>query len=706
MIAGTFRRRRAHDGRETLRWSGGEAASVGGAVRWVVLVTMLLAGGFAVAQQDYSVVIQGQAAGHLRVTVDANGVVGTDLSYRDNGRGPDIRERYRLDAQGAPIEYQVEGKSTFGAEIRERFEVKGGRLRWTSRIDEGDQEVEPGTLFVPIEGTFAYSGELVRALLLRPGGSAPVVGGYKLSVERVATLTVDGPDGRVPLMLAVLVGADASPWYLWNRDDGSHRFFAVVWPGFAVIAQGYEAAIEPLLAHTRKAEDDWLVAMQQRVARPLPGLTVIRNVRWFDAPAATMRGPADVYLRAGRIAAVVDPGTLDARPDHVIDGTGRSLLPGLFDMHGHTWAAAGPQHLAAGVTSARELAGQNDEVQRLQARFAAGELPGPHLYAAGFIEGKSPFSSRNGFVVDSVEEGKRAIDWYFARGYRQIKLYNSIRPEWVAPLAQHAHARGMKVAGHVPAFMRAEEAVRAGYDELTHINQVMLNFVSQPGDDARTLVRFTRIGDDGHAVASDGDRVGEFIRLLRERGTVVDPTVGAFENMFTQQQGQPSAALLPLAENLPVTWRRGMRVAEMDLEGKRLATYRASFRRMLDLTAAMHRAGVPLVAGTDSIPGIGLHRELELYVEAGIPAAEALRIGTWNGARVAGVDAVTGSIERGKAADLVLVDGDPSERIVDVRRTSLVFKAGVAYPPAQLYEAMGFKPLVEAARIEPRDGAK
>jgi imidazolonepropionase-like amidohydrolase len=155
-----------------------------------------------------------------------------------------------------------------------------------------------------------------------------------------------------------------------------------------------------------------------------------------------------------------------------------------------------------------------------------------------------------------------------------------------------------------------------------------------------------------------------------------------------------------VADNLPVAWRRALRVAEMDLEGTKLTTYRTSYARMLELTLAMHRAGVPLVAGTDSTPGLGLHRELELYVHAGIAPAQALRIGTWNGARVAGAQAEAGSIARGKAADLVLIDGDPTQRIGDIRRASLVFKGGVAYAPSQLYEALGFKPLVEAARIE------
>ena len=139
----------------------------------------------------------------------------------------------------------------------------------------------------------------------------------------------------------------------------------------------------------------------------------------------------------------------------------------------------------------------------------------------------------------------------------------------------------------------------------------------------------------------------------------------------------------------------------MDLEGDKLKRYRQSYQRLLDLTMAMHRAGVPLVAGTDSLPGLGLHRELALYVQAGMPAAEALRTATWNPARVLGEADRRGSIERGKIADLVLIDGDPSARISDLHRASLVFKGGVAYAPARVYEALGYKPFVEAPALQP-----
>jgi hypothetical protein len=666
------------------------------------MAALLLAMGAAAQNRDYTMLIQNQAAGHLRVTQQADGWVGTDFSYRDNGRGPDIRERFRLGPLGAPVEFEVTGTSTFGAAIEERFKVEGGRIRWRSRVDSGDVAVEEGALFLPLENSSAYGGVLASSLMARPDGTASVVEGNRLRAERLATLTVEGGPGSgpVPLVLLAITGADSSPWYQWMRDDGSRAFFGFAYPGWSLVEKGYEAASERLVKRQLEAQDEYLMALQKRLARPLPGLTLIRNVRWFDAPAARMRGPSDVYLSGGRIARITAPGALQAKPEQVVDGAGRTLLPGLWDMHAHLWPGGGLAHLAGGVTSVRDMANRNDALQRTMGRIASGEIAGPHVYPAGFVEGKSPFSSRNGFVVESVEEGQRAIDWYAARGYRQIKLYNSIKPEWVKPLAGHARAQGLTVTGHVPAFMRAEEAVRAGYDELTHVNQVMLNFVVRPGDDTRTLLRFERVGDDGHRLDLKSPKAQAFLRLLRERGTAVDLTLVTFESMYTQAQGQMSPALAAVADHLPSAWRRGLKVADVDLEGAKLATHRESWRRMMQLTLALHRAGVPLLAGTDFVAGVGLHREIELYVEAGIPAPEALRIATWNGARSLRATAEAGSIEAGKRADLVLIEGDPSVRIADLRRASLVWKGGVAYEPAAIYEAMGYKPFVPAAKIE------
>jgi Amidohydrolase family len=649
---------------------------------------------------DYVVWIEGERAGHLKVQRDGSKYT-TDFSFRNNGRGPDLKESFEVGARGLPVKYSIAGKSQMGAEVREQFELTGGKAVWESRIDRGEETVTADFAFAPLDSTVAYTGVLTAAMLAKPGEGFPTMGGAQVRAEVVARLTVEHASGPLPLALVVLTGFDLQPWYLWVRDDDKREFFAMTWPGWSILEPGFEAVAPKLLERQMQAVDERLVNLRQKLAKPLSGLTVIRDVRWFDAPSATMRGPSDVWLFDGRIAVVTAPNALKATPDQTVDGQGRSLIPGLWDMHAHFFSpGVALGHLAAGVTGVRDPAGNNEELTRLKRRLDAGELPGPTLVPVGFIEGRSPFSARFGIVADDLTQALAAVDFYAARGYRQLKLYNSIKPEWVKPIAAHAHRLGLRVGGHVPAFMRAEEAVRAGYDELTHINQVMLNFVTRPGDDSRTLVRFERVGSDSLKVDLKSPQARRFIELLRSRGTVLDLTLYTFESMFTQQQGQPNPSVVEVADHLPVLLRRGIRVADMDLTGEKLETFRRSYQRMLEFTLMMHRAGLTLVAGTDGWEGVGLHRELALYVKAGIPAPQALRIGTWNGARVAGQGERRGKIERGYEADLVLIDGDPSVNITDLRKATLVIQGRVGYFPSELHTAMGMKPFAQPARID------
>jgi len=650
------------------------------------------------AREEFVVLAQGTRAGALTVQRDAGGQVRASYSYRNNGRGPEMEEEFRVGPHEQPLAFRVQGKSTFGGRIDEEASVEGGRLRWRSPADTGDEAADDGTVFTPLDSTPAYVGQMLRALLARPGLRGSTEGGTALWAERVGDAVADGPAGREALVLWALLGVDTDPWYLWAREDG--RFFGLTFPNWQLLPAGYEAAGPALAERLRQAQTDRLRELRRSAAQPLKGASLIRAVRWFDAPAARLRGPSDVWLFDGRIGAVTAPGALDAKPDQVIDGRGRTLLPGLWDMHAHLWPGAAALHLAGGVTSVRDMANDNATLFKLRQDIEQGLLVGPFVVPAGLIEGRSPFSLRNGFVVDTLEDGLRAVDWYAARGYGQIKLYNSIKPEWVRPLAERAHARGLRVAGHVPAFMRAEQAVQAGYDELTHINQVMLNFFVRPEDDTRTLLRFRLVGDQAHRLPAASPEVKRFIRLLRERGTAVDPTLATFEAMFVQRDGEPHPSLDDAADHLPALWRRGLRSSQMSPTAQQAERYRASYRRMLELTGEMYRAGVPLLAGTDDTPGLMLHRELALYVQAGIPAAKALRIATWDAARAAGQAAQRGSIERGKQADLVLVEGDPVADIMALRRAVLVVQGSVAFAPAQLYEQRGIKPFAAAASIE------
>ena len=669
------------------------------AVACLLLVMPL--GLLAQTTERLTVLTQGQMAGAMVKTTDAQGHVSVDFSYRDNGRGPDIKEEFQVDAQGAFVSYRGEGKSTFGGNIRESFSWRAGVAEWTSLVDRGNKPVEAGALYFPVEGSPEVAAQLMRSLLARPDRTAPAVAGGKFTLERLAQTSVSSAAGTVPVALYALIGVDLTPWYLWLRDDASQALFALLAPGWLdLLPPGFEAEAAALTTLQLQAQAQRQQTLQQRLAKTLPGVTVIRDVRWFDSPRAVMRGPSDVYLFEGRVSAIEAAGSAGLGVAQSIDGRGKTLLPGLFDMHGHTYPDEGLFHLAAGVTSLRDVGNDNAALLALRRTIEQGAQAGPRISANGFIEGKSPFSARLGFVVASLDEAKAKVDWYAEHGYHQLKLYNSFTPAWVKPIAAYAHAKGLRVGGHVPAFMRAEEAVRDGYDELHHINQVMLNFFVQSKDDTRTLLRFKLVGDKAQDVNLDGARVRDFLKLLRSHGTVVDPTAATFEALFTQRNGEANPSFGMIADHMPVATQRGLLSNSMDVNEGNFKRYGASYTAMLAMIGRLHKAGVPLVAGTDGWAGFLLHRELELYVKAGIPAPEVLKIATLNGARFTQTLAQTGTIEPGKLADLVLIDGDPAERIEDIRKASLVIKGGVAYAPAEIYEALGIRPFTAASLID------
>jgi imidazolonepropionase-like amidohydrolase len=280
-----------------------------------------------------------------------------------------------------------------------------------------------------------------------------------------------------------------------------------------------------------------------------------------------------------------------------------------------------------------------------------------------------------------------------AAGFRLVKIYSSLDPQLVPVVAAEAHSRGMRVGGHVPAFMTAEQAVRAGYDEIQHMNMLFLNFLAAEAPDTRTPARFHAVAAHATEIDPQSARVQALLGLLREKHVTLDPTLFAFEELFTARPGVIGAQYAAIADRMPPLVRRGFLEGGLPVPEGADARYRDAFRQMQRMLLAVREAGIPLVAGTDSLAGFTLARELELSVEAGIPAGEVLRLATLEAARVAGRADELGSIEPGKRADLVLVAGDPSRRMGDLRRVRLVLKDGAVYDPDALCEALGIKPL-------------
>jgi hypothetical protein len=665
---------------------------------------MLASPGFAATQTiRYEALVDGgKNAGHQIVTTGDDGVTHVDFIFKDNGRGPELKEEFALAPDGTFSRYQVKGTSTFGAAVDETFVRTGDKAQWHSTSDNGEQGMQGGAgMYTPLGGSPEAFSVAIGALSRRADGKLPLIPSGTLTMRRVAEAEVShGSDKRKVQLLAV-TGVGFTPGFVWATTGATPRLFAYIAPGFLqLIEHGWETNGDALEATQKKAEGEALVDLQKRLLHPLAGTTLVRNVRVFDSEHATLGASSDVLLRDGRIASIAKSDDKIPHADHVIDGNGRVLLPGLFDMHAHFGAWDGGLHMAAGITTIRDMGNDNTTLQQLIADEKSGKLLSPHVVPAGFIEGESPMSARNGFVIKNLDEAKKAVDWYHAHGYPQIKIYNSFPKAIVRDTAEYAHSKGMRVSGHIPAFMRAQEAVEQGYDEIQHINQVLLNFYVDDKTDTRTLQRFYLPAEKTAGLDFDSKPVQDFIALLARHQTVIDSTLTTFD-FIRQRPGTLSQAYASVADHLPPDVKRGLYVAEMKIpDDSTAARYEKSYQKMIEFVGRMYKAGIPLVAGTDATPGFTLQREMELYVQAGLTPSQVLQVATWNGAKYARVLDDRGSVAIGKRADLILVDGDPTTNISDIRKVALVLKDGNAYYPSEIDTALGIKPFADPVRVD------
>ena len=289
---------------------------------------------------------------------------------------------------------------------------------------------------------------------------------------------------------------------------------------------------------------------------------------------------------------------------------------------------------AAGVTTVRDMGNDNATLQQLMAQEKAGDLLSPSVVPAGFIEGESKMSARNGFVIKDLAEAKKAIDWYAEHGYPQVKIYNSFPKDILRDTAAYAHEQG-----HARQRPRAGVHARAGRGRAG----LRRDPAHQPGD-AELLRR--RQDRYPHAAAllpgrptrprtwiSTRKPVQDFIAMLAQKQIVIDPTLATFEFLH-QRDGELSPIVAAVADHLPPDVQRGRRVGEMNIpDDATAARYTKSFAKLVEFVGRMYKAGVPIVAGTDEVAGFTLQRELELYVQAGMTPSQALQVATWNGAK-------------------------------------------------------------------------
>ena len=446
-----------------------------------------------------------------------------DYDVKDNGRGPTMTETIRLDADGLPILWTITGTTTFGSKVSEHFTRKGPQAAWVDSTGNGGAAIETPSLYVAQSGSPWSDGIYARALLRNADRKLAALPSGTLIIEAGETLTVQGDAGPIQVTRYDLSGINLTPDTILL--DASGALFASVDPSLILVRAGYEGEE----ARLRKLAAEWstmrYVRMEHDSAHHYAGPVRIKNVRLFDPRTSSLTAPVSVLVSGTEIGAIEPLGSPPTPGEVAIDGDGGTLVAGLYDMHAHLQQDEALLDLLAGVTSVRDMGNDNEVLSRLIGEIDRGVISGPHVVRSGFIEGKSSFNATNGILVDSQESAIDAVRWYGARGYWQIKIYNSMNPAWVPSMTKEAHLLGMRVAGDIPAFSNTDQMIEAGYDEITHINQFALGWVIKPDEDTRTLFRLTALKRFG-ALDLQSDKVQHTINMMVERHIAIGDVEG------------------------------------------------------------------------------------------------------------------------------------------------------------------------------------
>lgn len=422
----------------------------------------------------------------------------------------------------------------------------------------------------------------------------------------------------------------------------------------------------------------------------------LTHVRVIDGTGAPAREDQTLIIRDGRIAALgPSTGTPVPAEAQVVDLSGTSVMPGLVMVHEHLYYPVGSGtyanltesfsrlYLAGGVTSMRTGGNMNGFAELLVAKaIQRGEKPGPFIDAtAPYLEG--PGMGFNQVVtLRDTNDVKRHVAYWAEEGATSFKAYMNISRDALRVAAREAHARGLKITGHLCS-VTYREAADAGIDNLEHGFFAMNDFVPNKSAD-RCTGRGGAATQSMAALDPASAEVQALFRHLIARNVAVTSTLTIFET-FTPGRPMPAGldVLLPV---LREEYERRHAATQRNTQ----SPYLRAFAKGMAFERAFVQAGGTLIVGTDPtgggglVPGFSNQRALELLVEAGFTPLEAIRIGTLNGARYLGRETLTGSVAVGKLADLVILDGNPATDISTVRRVQWVFRQGVGYDPAAL----------------------
>jgi len=612
--------------------------------------------------------------GYERYTLSRDGddlLLTSDFDFTDRGGRVQLQASLRMEAADlTPRRFEAKGKSYRFVNVDSEVTLEKGSASVRVR-SETNRVSTPERVFT-VDGYAPFSVQMMLVRYWNAHGRPEVLAtipGEPLNEVRILHRGRDevSAGGRV-------VGLDryTLEGVVWGRETlwltGNGAFAAAVTRAGGLTFEGVREDLAdalPALAALAAKEAVSDLGRISRVIEPrASGSYALVGAALVDGTGSAVVPDAAVLVQDGRIEAA-GPRAEISIPVGIpaIDLRGKTILPGLWDMHTHvTQIEWGPVYLAAGVTTVRDMGNESELILALRDALAGGEALGPRLLLAGLVDGGGP-NAFGTVAATTPEEGGAVVRRYHDQGFHQVKLYNQLAPDVVAAIAGEAHRLGMTVTGHVPTSMTLKEAVEAGMDHIAH-----LAIRDEPG-------------------SLELRRTTEF---LRENGTVIDPTL-SWGELLGRSTTTPIASFQPGFPRIPAPLRRLFDSAgNADIDP---VAARERLDRGLRIVGELHRGGVPIVAGTDEgIPGHSLHREIELYVEAGLTPLEAIQAATIVPARAMRLQNELGTVEVGKRADLVVLDANPLERISNIRSVRFVVTGGRMYDAADLWRSVRFIP--------------
>ena len=615
----------------------------------------------------------------------------TDFKFTDRGTPVPLQATLRTSDSYVPQSFVISGKTSRMSAIETEVTISNGSA--TIRQGKESRTLAVPQTFFTISGYAPVAVQMEMMRYWRAHGKPAQmdtlpIGAVRIQDRGSEAMQISGHDVQVEryTVQGLIWGMET----LWM--DSSNNLAALVstdaeFDHFEAVRDDYESALANFVASAAHDEMAALSEMSQKMPGRRTGTFAFVGATLIDGTGKPPIPNATVVTSNGKIVAAGPSASVQIPADaQHIDVSGKYIIPGLWDMHAHyeqvEW---GPIYLAAGITTVRDVGNEYDFITQVRDAVNSGKALGPHMLLAGIVDGDSPMAI--GITrVNSPADAEKWVTRYHDSGFQQIKIYSSVKSENVKAICTEAHKLGMTVTGHIPNGMNAYEGVEDGMDMINHIHYISDLLLPKDFDPSKVkgLERLKILA----SADINSEQGKQAVAFLKQHGTVIDPTMALFE-MMTRAASEPATQMEPGIARVAPELREQLVSGGMPPEaapyGQKIA------QEDLAIIGALHRAGVPIVAGTDqAVPGFSLYREIELYVKAGFTPMEALQAATIVPARAMKVDADSGSVEVGKRADLDVLDANPLDDIHNIRSVRTVVANGVIYDPAPLWESVGF----------------